>query len=69
MLLCTILLNQRRSEVEVEVFGEKLVQKNETTTTTTKHLLLKLNKSLGELQPKMCAWCLPMRRPVRQILL
>lgn len=23
MLLCTILLNQRRSEVEVEVFGEK----------------------------------------------
>ena len=43
MLLCTILLNHR-SEVEVEVFGEKLVQKNETTTTT-KQLLLKLNKS------------------------
>lgn len=68
MLLCTILLNHR-SEVEVEVFGEKLVQKNETTTTTTKQLLLKLNKSLGELQPKMCTWYLPMRRPVRHILL
>ena len=39
MLLCTILLNHRRSGIEVEVFGEKLVQKKWNNNNNNKTII------------------------------